>query len=147
MWPFLKRFRMNPDDLTAVLDEEGMPLSWGILDRAYTKILESYRPRLLESRGVLFRTDGNTVLRGFDDSQGWNNLFTRGLEIVPVIGDHVSMVRQHHPMLARQISEVLQRHWSNQADKVSLDAHERRRAPRTPQTGAIASVVLPGPMT
>ena len=147
VWPFLKRFRMNPDDLTAVLDEEGMPLPWGILDRAYTKILESYRPRLLESRGVLFRTDGNTVLRGFDDSQGWNNLFTRGLEIVPVIGDHVSMVRQHHPMLARQISEVLQRHWSNQADKVSLDAHERRRAPRTPQTGAIASVVLPGPMT
>ncbi|OLE97549.1 MAG: hypothetical protein AUG75_06915 [Cyanobacteria bacterium 13_1_20CM_4_61_6] len=66
---------------------------------------------------------------------------------MPVIGDHISMVRQHHPMLARQISEVLQRHWSNQANKVSLDAHERRRAPRTPQTEAIASVVLPGPMT
>ena len=147
VWPFLRRFRMNQDDLMPVLDEEGMPLRWGILDRAYRKILESYRPRPLESRGVLFRTDGNTVLRGFDDSQGWNNLFSRGLEIVPVIGDHISIVLEHHPMLARQINEVLQRHWSNQASKVSIDAHERRRAPRAPQTGAIASVVLPGPMT
>jgi len=127
VWPFLRRFRMNQDDLMPVLDEEGMPLRWGILDRAYRKILESYRPRLLESRGVLFRTDGNTVLRGLDDSQGWNNLFSRGLQIVPVIGDHISMVREHHPMLARQINEVLQRHWSNQANKVSIDAHERRR--------------------
>jgi thioesterase domain-containing protein/acyl carrier protein len=126
-WPFLKRFRRNPDDLTAVLDEEGMPLPWGILDRAYTRILESYRPRLLESRGVLFRTDGNAVLRGFDDSQGWNNLFSRGLEIVPVIGDHISMVSEHHPMLARQMNEVLQRHGSNQDNKVSIDARERRR--------------------
>jgi len=147
VWPFLRRFRMNPDDLMPVLDEEGMPLRWGILDRAYRKILESYRPRLLESRGVLFRSEDNTVLRGFDDSQGWNNLFSRGLEIVPVIGDHISIVLEHHPMLARQMSEVLQRHWSNQANKVSIDAHERRRAPRAPQTGAIASVVLPGPMT
>jgi len=124
-----------------------MPLPWGILDRAYTRILESYRPRPLESRGVLFRTDGNAVLRGFDDSQGWNNLFTRGLEIVPVSGDHISIVSEHHPLLARQMNEVLQRHWSNQDNKVSIDAHERRRAPRAPQTGAIASVILPGPMT
>jgi hypothetical protein len=123
-----------------------MPLPWGILDRAYTRILESYRPRLLESRGVLFQTepiDGNAVLRGFDDSQGWNNLFSRGLEIVPVIGDHISMVHQHGQMLARQINEVLQRHWSNQDNKVSIDAHERQRAPRAPQPGAIASVVCP----
>jgi len=143
VWPSLKRFRRNPDDLTAVLDEEGMPLPWGILDRAYTRILGSYRPRLLESRGVLFQTEPNAVLRGFDDSQGWNNLFSRGLEIVPVIGDHISMVHQHGQMLARQINEVLQRHWSNQDNKVSIDAHEPRRVHPAPPTGAIASLDCP----
>ena len=146
VWSFFKRLRLNPDDLTAVLDEEGTPLPMGMLDRAYTKILDSYRPRLLESRGVLFRTepvDSNAVLRGFDHSQGWNNLFSRGLEIVPVIGDHLSMIRQHYPILAREINEALQRHWSSLGNKVSIDAHERQRAPRAPQTGAIASVVCP----
>ena len=104
---------LDPNALTTILDEEGMPLPAGILDRVYARILGSYCPRRLDSRGVLFRTDptgADSALRGFDDSQGWNNLYSRGLEIVPVSGDHLSMVREHYPKLAREMSEALRRH-------------------------------------
>jgi thioesterase domain-containing protein len=105
---------VDPDELTAVLDEEGVPLPGGMLGRVYRRIGDSYRPRRLDSRGVLFRTDqinGDAVLRD-DDSQGWQNLFSRGLEIIPMVGDHLSMIREHHPTLAREITEVLTRHWA-----------------------------------
>ena len=111
VWLFFNR--LNPGELTAVLDEEGVPLLGGMLDRVYRRIGESYRPPRLDSRGVLFRTDqinGNAVLRD-DDSLGWNNLFARGLEIVPMIGDHLSMIRSHHSTLAREMNEVLRRYW------------------------------------
>jgi thioesterase domain-containing protein/aryl carrier-like protein len=113
VWLFFNRLRLNPGDLTAVLDEEGVPLPGGLLDRVYRRIGASYRPRRLDSRGVLFRTDqsnGNVILRD-DDSQGWNDLFARGLEIIPMIGDHRSMVREHHPKLALEMNEALQRYW------------------------------------
>jgi hypothetical protein len=83
-----------------------------MLDRVYRRIGDSYRPRRLDSRGVLFRTDqinGSTIFCD-DDSQGWNNLFTRGLKI-PMIGDHLSMIRSHHSTLAREMHEVLKRYW------------------------------------
>jgi amino acid adenylation domain-containing protein len=112
VWLFFEGLRLNPE-LTAVLDEEGMPLPGGMLGRVYRRIGDSYRPRRLDSRGVLFRTDelnGNAILRD-DDSLGWNSLFARGLEIIPMIGDHISMIRSHHPTLAREMNEVLKRHW------------------------------------
>ena len=112
VWSFFNLLRLDPEELTAVLDEEGVPLPGGMLGRVYKRIGDSYRPCRLDSRGVLFRTDqinGDAVLRD-DDSQGWNNLFTRGLEIIPMIGDHLSMIRSHHSTLAREITEVLKRH-------------------------------------
>jgi len=90
-----------------------MPLPGGILARLYARIRASYRPRRLDSRGVLFRTDqinGKAVLRD-DDSLGWSGLFARGLEIIPMAGDHLSIVRSHHSTLAREMNEALKRSW------------------------------------
>jgi len=83
----------------------------GMLDRVYRRVGDSYWPRRLDSRGVLLRTDqinGNAILRD-DGSQGWNDPFTRGLEIIPMIGDHLSMIRPQHS-LAREMNEVLKRY-------------------------------------
>jgi amino acid adenylation domain-containing protein len=113
LWLFFSRLRLKPNELIHILDEEGIPLPGGILDRLYARVRPSYRPRRLDSRGVLFRTDqinGDAVLRD-DDSQGWNNLFTRGLEIIPMAGDHLSIVRSHHSALAQEMNEVLERYW------------------------------------
>ena len=71
---------------------------------------ESYEPRQLDSRGVLFRSvSKDELFRGYDDSLGWKGLFAGGLEIIPVLGDHLSMIREHHQALARKMTETLKR--------------------------------------
>jgi thioesterase domain-containing protein/acyl carrier protein len=115
IWSFFNRMWVDPNELTTVFDEQSMPLPGRLLERLYLKIVDSYHPCRLETRGVLFRSepiDGNAVGRGFDDSRGWQNLFSHGLEIIPMVGDHLSMIREHHPTLAREITEVLTRHWA-----------------------------------
>ncbi|HEX6813344.1 MAG TPA: hypothetical protein VF384_17115 [Planctomycetota bacterium] len=47
--------------------------------------------------------------RLFDNSLGWSKLFERGFEVVTMVGDHLSMIREHHPALAREMDEVLKR--------------------------------------
>jgi len=84
--------------LTTTLDEE----------RLYKKVLESYRPRRLDSCGILFRAEKG-YSSAFDDSLGWKNLFAGDLEIIPVPGDHLSMFRHHHRALAEKMNEVLKR--------------------------------------
>jgi amino acid adenylation domain-containing protein len=130
IWSFFNRLVVDPNDLTTIFDEQGTPLPGRLLERVYVKIADSYHPRCLDTRGVLFQTepiDGNAVVRGFDNSQGWQNLFSRGLEIIPMVGDHLSMIREHHPKLALEMNQVLKRHWSE----------------RDHQAGAIASVDRP----
>ena len=100
--------KTKPDDFTTLLDEQGVPIPWEYLERLYAKLAESYEPRPLDSRGVLFRSvskDG--LFRGYNDSLGWKGLFGGGLEIIPVLGDHLSMIRQHHQALAKKMTEVL----------------------------------------
>ena len=49
---------------------------------------------------------GGVAIRVYED-----NLFTRGLEIIPMVGDHLSMIRSHHATLAPEMNEVLKRDW------------------------------------
>ena len=98
--------------LTTKLDDLGIPWHWKLTMRVYSNVLKSYRLRRLDCRGVLFRSeDDESPARTLeDDSLGWNNLFKRGLEIVQVTGNHVTMAREPHDrMLARAMSEVLDR--------------------------------------
>ncbi|MBW5440514.1 amino acid adenylation domain-containing protein [Bradyrhizobium canariense] len=95
--------------VTTMLDEEGAPLPTRLVERLYTKILGSYCPRPLDSRGILFRSESGFEMSALDDSLGWRNLFLPGLEVVPVIGDHLSMFREHNQSLAQKINETLKR--------------------------------------
>jgi len=142
---FFKRDVLDLDELIHMLDEQGMPLPGGLLDRLYRNLEKSYRPRPLDSRGILFTTDSSDAekaVRAFDGSLGWKNLFTRGLEIIPMIGDHLSMIREHNSTLAREMDEVLKRHWSSLPDKVG-DVHAPRRVAPGPETLAMASLDFP----
>jgi amino acid adenylation domain-containing protein len=96
--------------LSTMLDEEGVPLPWWLVERLYMKIIESYRPLPLSSRGILFRSARADEGVTLDDSLGWKNLFNRGLEIIPVFGDHLSLLRQHNRTLAQEMNEVLKRY-------------------------------------
>jgi len=125
IWSFFNRLVVDPNDLTTIFDEQGMALPGRLLERVYSKIADSYEPRSLDARGVLFRTEpiaGHAPGRGVDDSQGWQNLFSRGLEIIPMVGDHLSMIREHHPKLALEMNEVLKRHRSEDHQQAGENA-------------------------
>jgi thioesterase domain-containing protein len=50
------------------------------------------------------------MLPGLDFTNGWRDLFARGLEIVQATGDHVSMLDDENSAAwARQINEALDR--------------------------------------
>ena len=96
--------------LSGVLDEHGMPVPWAILDRLYVEMAKTYRLHRLDSRGVLFRTgelDGKQLAYAPDDALGWENLFTKGVEIIPIAGHHFSIWGKQIPEIARQINRLL----------------------------------------
>ena len=62
---------------------------------------------------MLFRTrqPGDKFLPGGDLDSGWEGRFTRGLEIIEVSGDHLSLIREERNVaaLAQKINGVLGR--------------------------------------
>ena len=110
---FLRAVLQDPGALTPKLDDLGRPLHWGLIERLYANAARSYRLRCLDGRGVLFRAESRDdgVARALGDSLGWDSLFSRGLEIVEIPGDHVTMMRRepHTQTLARRISELTDR--------------------------------------
>jgi amino acid adenylation domain-containing protein len=111
--------------LTGVLDEQGMPVSWGLLDRLYREMEKSYSLRSLDSRGVLFRTgelEGKQIDYDPNDALGWENLFTQGVEIIPVAGHHFSIWGKQIPTIAREINRVLGQRSPEQDDKAGIGA-------------------------
>jgi thioesterase domain-containing protein len=114
--------RPEPDlnTLSGVLDEQGMPVPWGLLARLYEEMAKTYYLRSLDSRAVLFRTgelDGKQIAYAPDDALGWENLFTQGLEIIPVAGHHFSIWGKQIPAIAREINRALGQRSPDQDDK------------------------------
>ncbi len=97
--------------LTTLPDEMGMPIEMELFERLNENARKSHRPRCLDSRGVLFRASDpySEFYHAVDGSKGWMGLFRRGLDIIPVTGDHLSMVRdeRHRPALAKAVERVL----------------------------------------
>jgi amino acid adenylation domain-containing protein len=95
----------KPSGLSNMVDERGIPVPWDLVERLYMTILQSYHPRRLNSRGILFRSESpdEKYSRAFDDSLGWRNLFAGGLKIIPVSGDHYSAIRQPDQTLVRAL--------------------------------------------
>jgi amino acid adenylation domain-containing protein len=101
-----KRMLRGPSNM---VDEQGAPVPWELIEGLYVKILESYRPRRLNARGILVRSEppDEKYPRAFDDSLGWRNLFAGGLKIVPVLGDHYSAIREHNHGLVQALVQEM----------------------------------------
>jgi thioesterase domain-containing protein len=98
--------------LTTRLDDLGVPWHVGIRDRLYSNALRTYRLRCLDCSGVLFRADSDEEpVQLLDGSLGWDNLFGRGLEIIQVTGNHLTMMQQkpHDLTLAQAMDKLLAR--------------------------------------
>jgi amino acid adenylation domain-containing protein len=130
LWRLLKRLRQSligrQKDRP---DEEAPPSHWGLIHRLYTKAMMGYHPRCLACRGILFRADPDDeeFARGIDDRLGWANLFSEGLEIIPVAADHQAMIREtvHKVMLAREINRVLKCRYEHLEKKATLGRRKR----------------------
>jgi thioesterase domain-containing protein len=97
---------------TPFTDEQGKPLPLQLVERLYGKAKKYYDFRLLDCRGVLFRVDQDDENLGvYDQSLGWEGLFSKGLEIISVTGDHHTMIweESHRLTLVRTMTEVLGR--------------------------------------
>ncbi len=109
----VRSFRDRPDPgFTGFFDETGEPITWRSANHLYTRARESFLPRPLQARGCLFRAEAGPLhdLHALDESLGWRDLFTRGLEIVPLPGGHAMIEEEAHKFeLARQIKTALER--------------------------------------
>jgi len=114
-----KAKRLNPASKSYAKPEpdcEDVNLPFGdvpfnVLSEVYENAWRNYRFHQLDSRAVLFRARDNALyhLYEIDSSLGWNNLFTRGLEIVEVPGDHLSLLKVPHVLtLAQHFQEYLE---------------------------------------
>jgi amino acid adenylation domain-containing protein len=136
LWSYMNRPEPDPesefDQLSRVTDEQGMPLSLELLERLYVEIDKTYHARSLDSRGVLFRSDkgfyGGQAVRACNDTQGWKGLFTQDLEIIPIAGDHFSILEQI-PTIAREIDRVLKQRSPEQDKSASMPTNRSECLP------------------
>jgi thioesterase domain-containing protein len=119
LWRRFKRAVLRDlGPLTARCDDLGAPLHWALVERVYSNAVKKYHLHCLDCRGVLFRADAKEErpARALDGSLGWDNLFGRGLEIIQMTGDHLTMTQRPHSLaLAHEMSKVLNRIASRQS--------------------------------
>ena len=82
-------------------------ISWKIFQRIWDHALRDYHPRPLSAPGILFRAE--TTIYGdvhdHDGCLGWRGLFSDGLMVTSVPGDHVTMWTEPH---LRTLTHALQ---------------------------------------
>ena len=95
------------------IDEEGAQVTLDEMAQLFLRPGSSFDPSPLDAAAVLFRTrqPGDKLLPGGGLDSGWEGRFTRGLEIIEVSGDHLSLIREERNVaaLARKINGVLGR--------------------------------------
>jgi len=103
----------DPGKLTTKLDTLGRPMTWQLIERLYANSIRAYRLHTLDCRGVVIRGDRpeDCPSATIDYAMGWAGLFAKGLELIQVTGDHITMMREypHDLNLAREMSELLER--------------------------------------
>jgi thioesterase domain-containing protein len=109
--------KRTPAKLTTKLDDMGRPLPWPLIQLLYDNAFESYRPRHLDGRGILFRAEvrDQCPSRSLENGLGWDGLFDKGLQVVEVTGDHLTMMREqrHVLKLAQEMTKTLHRSPAN----------------------------------
>jgi thioesterase domain-containing protein len=97
---------------TVILDENGVPIAWEVIRRLQDNAMKTYKPPRASVRGVLFRAGHeNEAIDGIlGEDMGWAGVFDGGLKVMPITGNHLSMIRssEHKRTLAKAINGVLE---------------------------------------
>jgi hypothetical protein len=68
-------------------------IPWSVFQRLWDHALRSYRPRPLDSAGILFRAQVSNYgdVHDHDGCLGWRGSFLKGFATISIPGDHGSM--------------------------------------------------------
>jgi len=83
----------------AINDDFNQQIPWLIIARIYRHAIDHYRPKPLASRGILFISHDDWMSNAFrpkDNSLGARRVFTGGVEVVDVPGNHVTVLHEMH---------------------------------------------------
>jgi len=98
---------------SSFVDSAGQSLDLSVIDSLRRIAGTTYKPQPLDAPGVLFRAKlpNEKILPEVDFTNGWGELFPRGLEVIHARGDHWSIVsnKQNLAELASQIDAALDR--------------------------------------
>jgi amino acid adenylation domain-containing protein len=112
-----RRIRLEKKELTSRLklathSDFNLRMPWAIIARIYRKAMKDYRPTPLASHGILFVSREDwlaNAYRPLDDSLGAGKMFSNGVEVIEVPGNHVTILNEEHlPELARQFNKCLE---------------------------------------
>lgn len=111
-----RRFELKKTDLAsrlelAICDDFNVHVPWAIIARIYDHAMNHYRPRPLAARGLLFVSQDDWLSNAYrlqDDSLGARGVFTGGVAVVNVPGNHVTVLHDANlPALAGQFDRHL----------------------------------------
>jgi thioesterase domain-containing protein len=110
--PRVIRSRVRKNRLpSSFVDSAGQSLDLSVVDSLRRIAGSTYNPQPLDASGALFRArlPNEEILPEIDVTNGWGELFSRGLEVIQARGDHWSIVssEQNLAELATQIDAVL----------------------------------------
>ncbi len=95
----------------AISNNFNVHVPWVIIARIYEHAMSGYRPKPLSVRGMLFVSQDDwlsNAYRSLDDSLGANKVFTDGVEVTNVPGNHVTVLNEEHlPILAAHFGKYL----------------------------------------
>ncbi len=98
---------------SSFVDSAGQPMDLSVVDSLRRVAGTTYNPEPLDASAILFRAKlpNENILPEIDFTNGWGELFSRGLEVIHARGDHWSIVsdEQNLAELASQIDVVLER--------------------------------------
>jgi amino acid adenylation domain-containing protein len=121
---------------TNMLDHEGRPMEQFVIDDLNRILGRSYDPQPLDALGVLIRADlpDEEKLPHVDLTNGWRDLFVRGLEVVQAKGNHWSIVSREEDAaaLGLQINEVLDRYDLSKKKPVIISRRVWNQQPVSP---------------
>ena len=92
--PLVIKSRLPSADLSGMADSVGTPIENSVYQNLVRLIGESFSPRPLYARGVLFKAEfpAEALFPGHDVGNGWGKLFSDGLEIIQETGNHLTML-------------------------------------------------------
>ena len=95
----------------AIRDDFNVHVPWAIIARIYEQAMNGYRSKPLAIRGILLVSQDDwmsNAYRSLDDSLGASRVFTNGVAVINVPGNHVTVLNEEHlPTLAEHFGTCL----------------------------------------